>query len=116
MKWLLVAMYVAKMADVGTTEMGLRRGGVHELNPLMKSRPVMYVGAVVLPGAVYKLSGAIKNKKVRIAWCVAAVALWSYAAYHNYRFAERSAAPENDPAVSGQRARRGFRLQFTVRF
>lgn len=112
MKWLLVAMYVAKIADVGTTELALSRGA-HEQNPLNRSRPVMYALAAVMPIAIYKLSGKLwENKKSRVAACAAAIVVWSLGAYRNYRFEGRTADAGSSSSIQSG----GFRLQFAVRF
>lgn len=116
MKWLLLALYAAKIADLGTGEMARSRGD-RELNPFLQSRRVSYAVTAVGPLAVYKLSEGVRSKKARVLLCVAVVTVWSLAAYNNYRVAKRMKEPPGGNAFYSLRPReRGFRVRFTVPF
>ncbi|MCP4201817.1 MAG: hypothetical protein GY769_07785 [bacterium] len=106
MKWLLIAMYVAKMADLGTTEMALSRGGF-EANPFMQNQGFRWAYGTVAPLAVYELGRRMKSRRARIITYVAATAGWSLIAYSNYRAYSRM----RERAPGG-----GLRLQFSVGF
>ena len=87
MKWLLVALYVARLADLTTTEMGLAipRVNVSELNPLAQHKAVRVGMAIALPFVVYKLSGAPKKPKLQAGICAVTIAAWTFAAIKNYQ-------------------------------
>ena len=103
MKWLLLAMYLTKMADCATTEMALGQGAV-EHNPFMQSQMARWSYAAVAPLAVYEVgrhSGM--SRRARIVTYIAASAVWGYAAIHNY---------QNYRQARG----RAFQLRFAVSF
>ncbi len=66
-KILLVAMLAASAFDVGTTEVGLARGGA-ELNPLMRSRAVRVTVNVAVPVGLYKV---IRGRPVKTQLAIA---------------------------------------------
>jgi hypothetical protein len=90
MKWLLVAMMAASMADLATTEMILARGitsdgrQAYEANPLIRNRAVRTSVKLAGPVFIYWATRKLSRKR-RIFWCLAATTVWSVAAGHNIR-------------------------------
>lgn len=115
MKWLLLAMYLTRVADLGTTEMVLARGGWEE-NSMMQSRTVRWAAGAVAPLAIYKLFGLGRSRKVQAVACAAMAAFWGYLAVENYRLAGRLDRRIRGHDVTTETPSRGFRVQFTVRW
>jgi len=109
MKWLLVALYISKLADFSTTEMALSRGAVEE-NPYLKYRAVRIAILVFAPRAVYGIPGP---KWVRVLGCATVTAIWSYMAYHNYRLYQ-DLGPVASATSPARAPPPGFRVQWTL--
>ncbi len=113
MKWLLLALYIAKIADLGTTEMVFSNGGWED-NPLMESRVIRWSAGFSAPIAIYKLTGLSGNRKAQAIVCAAIASFWGYLAIENYRLANRlKPAFEDSLTVTKKRS---FRIQFAVNF
>lgn len=82
MKWLLVMVMAASVADLATTEVALGRGYHVELNPLMRNQAIRTVSHLLVPPVIYWASKR-SPRRHRILWCVVASSVWASLATHN---------------------------------
>lgn len=75
MKWLLVAMMLASVADIATTEVAIGQG-LYEYNPLMQNTGVRIGSKLAMPLVIY---WATRNspRRRRIGLCLLATGIWS---------------------------------------
>lgn len=84
MKEAILAMWIASVADLATTEMAIARYGAVELNPLQADRGVRIMSHVAVP-MLMTIEGLRRpdDKRLKILVWIAAMA-WSAAATHNF--------------------------------
>ena len=92
-KTLGVGMFLASGADLASTEIGLNRPGIAELNPTQQNRAVRLSTHVAAPALVWWLSENVRRggkPKLALFMRIGFAVAHSYAVMHNVRTMERA--------------------------